>query len=71
MSEQANEFARWVLNQSFDGCDIDGGGAQEEAHRLGLITSAKFDPDFHLDLINIDILERGDEIFTFSKLLKE
>lgn len=31
------EFAKWVLEQSFEGGDIDGGDAQAKALELGLL----------------------------------
>ena len=35
------EFARWVLEQAGDGCDIEGCDAQDEAERLGLVVKVE------------------------------
>ena len=36
-NEKLKQFANYVMANSFDGCDTDGGDAQDEAERLGLL----------------------------------
>ena len=69
MSNQANEFAIWVLDQSFEGGDIDGSDAQEKAHELGLLKKESFDPDIHIDMQEFIELETGDEIYLYTDKL--
>lgn len=71
MTEQANEFARWILEQSFDGCDIDGCDAQEKAHELGLVKKEAFDFKLHHNIINSDMCEPGDEVYLFTELIEK
>ena len=65
-----NEFARWVLDQSFEGGDIDGVNAQEKAHELGLLKKVSFDPDVHIDMQEFIELETGDEIYLYTDKLE-
>ena len=35
--DKLRKFVEYILEQSFEGCDIDGGDAQDKAEALGLI----------------------------------
>ena len=42
------EFFDWCIEQTFEGCDIDGGSVQDTAEELGLIVKCRI-PDDELE----------------------
>jgi len=66
MDDKLKEFAKWVLQQVFEGCDISGGDAQEKALKLGLLTEYEYSTKSG---VFIDDLEDGDTAYKFSYLL--
>lgn len=69
MNSELKEFAIYILLQSFEGCDIAGDDAQEKAHELGLLKKESFNPDIHIECLNSEILESGDDIYLFTEKL--
>jgi len=68
--KKLQEFAKWVLEQSFEGCDIAGDNAQKKAHELGLLKLETFNPDIYVERQNSEILEPGDDIYFYTDKLK-
>ena len=58
------EFVRWAISEGpFEGCDLDGGGIQDKAEKLGILIKTKYDPALHGET---DICEPGDDWLVFA-----
>lgn len=64
----AAQFVMWALSEgSWQGCDIDGGAAQDKAVQLGLIVETTYDPAIHGE--NDGGTEPGNSWFVPSEML--
>jgi len=61
--EGAIRFAEYILRKIFEGGDVDGCDAQDEAERLGLTALTRYDPEIHSPDSDV---EPGDPWYTFS-----
>lgn len=65
--DPAAQFVMWsLMNGSWQGCDIDGGAAQDKAVELGLIIEDQYDPKRHGEN---SYCEPGDRWFIPSEAL--
>lgn len=67
LKQRMARFVREVMLNSWEGCDLDGGEAQDLALKHGLIRPTVYDPVKHGA---IGEAEPGDEIYVFSRDLK-
>lgn len=66
-ADPAAQFVMWAMMEgSWQGCDIDGGAAQDKALALGLIEETKYDPSTHA---HNESCEPGDRWFVPSAKL--
>ena len=42
-------FVKWIVEKSWDGCDVDGADIQDLAIKCGILTEVEFDPEKHDD----------------------
>lgn len=65
MSKQSNDFAKWVIRQAFDGCNIDANTTRDKAVELGLLKKELFNPKNH-GTGTVDVLKEGGNIHVFN-----
>lgn len=61
-------FARDMILEAFDGCDVDGGTIQDVAEREGLLIRTTYDPAVHKEVGDV---EAGDEWFVVADWMKD
>jgi hypothetical protein len=62
------KFAKWAVECSFEGCDLDGGDTQDMAVKCGILTEVKYDPKVHGEYS--EYVEPGDPWYVFSDEFK-
>lgn len=68
MPLEVAEFVKWCITEgSFNGCDIDGADAQDQAVKFGIIRQVEYDPEKHGPS---DLAEPGDRWFVFTDEFK-
>lgn len=70
MSKQSNDFSKWVIRQTFDGCDIDATATRDKAVELGLLKKELFNPRNH-GTGTVDVLKEDVNIYLFTYLINK
>lgn len=64
------EFVCWALQESLEGCDLDGGDIEGKAAKLGLVVPVLATAENKGVWEEIDFVEEGEEFFMLAPWLR-